>query len=152
MINLDQIELHDDTNNLIVEVFRLNGLLIATADRLVSKFGLTGARWQVLGAIAQAGEPATVSTLAKNMGLTRQSVQRLVNDMSRDRMVELRTNPNHKRAKLVVMTKKGEVAFEAALKLQGPWVAALSKGISSKQLVEAQRVLATIGERLLNAE
>lgn len=147
-MNSENVVLNKETNNLIVEVFRLNGLLLSTADQLVSKFGLTGARWQVLGAIAQAEIPENVSRLARNMGLTRQSVQRIVNEMVADGMLELLDNPHHKRAKLVSMTKKGEVAFEAAIKLQWPWVKELSKGISKKRLIDALDVLQTIGKRL----
>lgn len=136
------------TNDLIVEVFRLNGLLVMTADKLVSKFGLTGARWQVLGAIVLSGTPETVARLARNMGLARQSVQRVVNEMVAEGMLVLRDNPHHQRAKLVGLTKKGEAAFEAALELQEPWVRALSAGISKKRLVDAREVLASIGKRL----
>jgi DNA-binding MarR family transcriptional regulator len=136
------------TNDLIVEVFRLNGLLIATADKLVSRFGLTGARWQVLGAIVMSGTPETVARLARNMGLTRQSVQRVVNEMVAEGMLAFRDNPHHQRAKLVEMTRKGEAAFAAALELQEPWVRGLSAGISKKRLVDTRDVLAAIGKRL----
>ena len=37
---------------LVIEVFRLNGDLLAAGDALVGDLGLTSARWQVLGAIA----------------------------------------------------------------------------------------------------
>ena len=137
-----------ETNDLIVEVFRLNGLLISTADRLVSRFGLTGARWQVLGAIAMADTPETVSRLARNMGLTRQSVQRVVNEMVAEGMLSFRENPHHQRSRLVELTEYGEEAFEAALKLQVPWVKALSKGIGKKSLIEAREVLLSIRRRL----
>ena len=131
-----------------MEVFRLNGLLLATADRLVSKFGLTGARWQVLGAIVKLGVPETTARLARNMGLTRQSVQRVVNEMVSEGMLTFEENPHHKRSKLVIMTPKGERAFERALELQGPWVKALSAGISKQRMVEAREVLAALGAKL----
>ena len=120
MIKVQSKSLNHETNDLIVEVFRLNGLLLATADRLVSKFGLTGARWQVLGAIVKLGVPETTARLARNMGLTRQSVQRVVNEMVSEGMLTFEENPHHKRSKLVIMTPKGERAFERALELQGP--------------------------------
>lgn len=139
---------NQETNDLIVEVFRLNGLLLSTADKLVSKFGLTGARWQVLGAIAKAGVPETTARLARNMGLTRQSVQRVVSEMVAEGMLCLEENPHHKRSKLVLMTPKGERAFEQALELQVPWVKALSEGISKKRLIEAREVLVELGVKL----
>jgi len=39
--------------NLILEIFRVNGLLLAAGDRLTRDLGLTSARWQVLGALAE---------------------------------------------------------------------------------------------------
>ena len=147
-MDLENVLLNEETNRLIVQVFRLNGQLISTADNLVSKFGLTGARWQVLGAIAQSQVPETVSRLARNMGLTRQSVQRIVNEMVAEDMLQLSDNPHHKREKLLTMTGKGEKAFQAALELQGPWVKDLSAGISKKRLVDALDVLQIIGKRL----
>ncbi len=150
MIGVSDKKLNQETNDLIVEVFRLNGLLLTTADKLVSKFGLTGARWQVMGAIAQVGVPETTARLARNMGLTRQSVQRVVNEMVAEGMLTLQENPHHKRSKLVVMTAKGEKAFQQAIDLQGPWVKALSKGISKKRLKEAKEILTILGSRLNN--
>lgn len=148
MLSYDESLPNKETNDLIVEVFRLNGLLIATADKLVSKFGITGARWQVLGAIVMSRSPETVARLARNMGLSRQSVQRVVNEMAEEGMLRFRDNPHHQRAKLIEMTSKGEAIFNAALELQIPWVKALSEGISKKRLVEAQDVLVAIRKRL----
>ncbi|WP_372747845.1 MarR family winged helix-turn-helix transcriptional regulator [Litorivivens sp.] len=147
-MDLKRVALNKEANSLIVQVFRLNGLLLHTADNLVSKFGLTGARWQVLGAIARAGQPETISSIARNMGLTRQSVHRVVREMEAEGMLAFSDNPLHKRAKLVMMTKKGEAAFLAALELQGPWVKALSDGISKQRLVDANEVLQAISKRL----
>ena len=148
MLTVDGALLNKETNDLIVEVFRLNGILLTTADKLVSKFGLTGARWQILGAVVLAGKPETVSRLARNMGLTRQSVQRVVNEMVEEGILSLVENPHHRRSGLIFMTKKGEKTFEAALQLQGPWVKALSEGISKKRLVDARDVLESIRRRL----
>ena len=66
---------------LVLEIFRLNGRLLTAGDRLIADVGLTSARWQVLGAIHYADEPQTVSWLARSMGLTRQAVQRIVNEL-----------------------------------------------------------------------
>ncbi|HET8881054.1 MAG TPA: MarR family transcriptional regulator [Solimonas sp.] len=140
--------LNKPTNDLIVEVFRLNGALLQTADRLVSKFGITSARWQVLGAIGLPAVPETVARLARNMGLSRQSVQRVVNEMVDEDMLCLMENPHHQRAKLVTMTDKGRKAFEAAVKLQEPWVKALSAGLNKSRINDARDVLETLRKRL----
>jgi DNA-binding MarR family transcriptional regulator len=133
---------------LVLAVFRLNGQLLAAGDRLVADLGLTSARWQVLGAIALAPSPQPVAWLARNMGLNRQGVQRLVNEMRDDGLVELRPNPHHRRAHLVVLTRHGQDAFAAATALQVPWANALAKGIASEDLVAAGQALKLLSERL----
>lgn len=104
----------DRLNHLVLEVFRLNGVLLAAGDALVAPFQLTSARWQVLGAIVLGGAPLPVAHIARNMGLTRQGVQRLVNEMAASGLVELADNPHHSRAKLVRLTPAGEAAYAAA--------------------------------------
>jgi hypothetical protein len=68
----------DETvDDVIVSVFRLNGYLIDAGNRLVMDIGLTSAWWQVLGALAMSPVPLPVAHIARNMGLSRQAVQRV---------------------------------------------------------------------------
>ena len=103
---------------LIIEIFRLNGRLLAAGDALVADLGLTSARWQVLGPIAQSPVPLPVAHIARNMGLTRQAVQRLANELEGDGLVRFAPNPHHQRAKLVLLTARGKSAYDAAMKRQ----------------------------------
>lgn len=133
---------------LVLEVFRLNGRLLAAGDRLVGEAGLTSARWQVLGAIHLAGQPQTVSWLARSMGLTRQAVQRIVNELEALGLLAFRTNPSHRRAQLVQLTRKGQDAYAAADRLQRPWINRLAKGLDQIHVEQAIGVLATLRSRL----
>jgi DNA-binding MarR family transcriptional regulator len=137
---------------LILEVFRLNGRLISTGDRLISDLKLTSARWQVLGAAALAPSPQPVAWLARSMGLHRQGVQRIVNELVAEGVVVLEENPHHRRAKLVRLTGKGEQLFEAASRRQKPWAKRLAKGLPPKTIAAAHDVLRTLHERLELAE
>lgn len=133
---------------LILDVFRLNGSLLVAGDRLVADLGLTSARWQILGAITQAERPESVAWLARSMGLHRQGVQRIVNELERDGIVEFKPNPHHKRAHLVLLTAKGRKLYADAMKLQAPWVNALADGLKLKDLETTRRVIEQIRERL----
>jgi DNA-binding MarR family transcriptional regulator len=135
-------------SELIVAVFRLNGRLLVSGDRLVASLGLTSARWQVLGAIAFARTPEPVARLARNMGLNRQGVQRIVGELAAEGFLELKDNPHHRSAKLVVMTAKGLKAFDAAMRLQTPWVNMLGEGFDAKSIEKAGRVLEELRQRL----
>lgn len=147
----DQARLHRAVTDLVIEVFRLNGDLLAAGDALVADLGLSSARWQVLGAIALSPVPAPVAHLARNMGLTRQAVQRLVDEMRCDGLVSLAANPHHRRAMLVVMTGKGEAAYQAALARQEGWAGALVAGLSPDGIEAAGDLLRELQQRLRNS-
>lgn len=90
--------------------FRLNGQFLAIAEELAVPAGLTAAWWQVLGAILQ--EPLPVAGIARAMGITRQSVQRIADIVADRGLAEYQPNPAHRRAKLVALTEDGRAAVE----------------------------------------
>ena len=129
-------------------MFRLNGRLLAAGDRLVAKLDLTSARWQVLGAVALSDRPMPVAWLARSMGLNRQGVQRIVNELHKDGFVEFRPNPNHRRAHLVILTERGRSAYDAADAIQRPWAEALAKGLAPGDIEATTRLVSTVRKRL----
>src|SRR5216117_1220112 len=118
----------------ILDLFRLNGLLLTAGDRLVARVGLTSARWQILGAIVAAERPQPVAWLARDLEANRQNVQRIINDLHREGLVAFETNPHHRRAQLVMLTDKGRQAFDAAMRLQAPWINSRSDGLLVKDI------------------
>jgi DNA-binding MarR family transcriptional regulator len=139
------LKLHEDDirpiDQLIVTIFRVSGSLLEGGGRLVDDIGLTPAWWQVLGALALSPVPLTVPQIARNIGLTRQSVQRFVDLLEKKGFVRLDCNPHHRRAKLVAMTDAGEVVYLEAQKRQRPWGERLSDGLSKEELETAVAVL-----------
>lgn len=133
---------------LVVEVFRLNGRLLAAGDRLVAPLGLTSARWQVLGAVAMTASPEPVARLARTMGLNRQGVQRIVDEMQGEGWVAFTPNPHHRRAKLVVLTKAGAALYAQATGLQVPWADGLGAGLDASSIGAAARLLRDLRLRL----
>lgn len=95
-------------SGIAVTTFRLNGEVLELAERLARPAGLTAAWWQVLGAVL-AG-PLTVSGIAREMGITRQSVQRVADLLVERGLAEYRDNPHHRRARLVAGTDAGRDA------------------------------------------
>jgi DNA-binding MarR family transcriptional regulator len=135
-------------SNLMLDFFRLNSLILTAGDRLVAPLGLTSARWQVLGAIVAAERPQPVAWLARNLGANRQNVQRIVNDLASDGLLAFEANPHHRRAQLVVLSDKGRRAFEAAMRLQVPWVNGLSDGLAVKDIEAVSRVFTALRQKL----
>ncbi len=118
----------------VLEVFKLSGSLVAEGDKITSVHGLSSARWKVLGALTNSEEPITVPQIARSMGQTRQAVQRLVEVMHDDDLLELHDNPNHKRAKLVALSEKGKKASLAIMKDQIPWANNCADQLDAKEL------------------
>lgn len=133
---------------LMLDLFRLNSLVVMAGDRLVAPLGLTSARWQVLGAIVAAERPEPVAWLARDLGANRQNVQRIINDLQREGLVTFAPNPHHKRAQLIVLTEKGQRAFKSAMELQEPWVNKLAGGVATKDLETVRRVILTLRKTL----
>lgn len=90
-------------------VFRLNGQLVAVAERLAQPAGLKAAWWQVLGAVLD--DPLPVADIARSIGVTRQSVQRVADLLVEHHLAEYAPNPAHRRAKLLRPTDKGRAAI-----------------------------------------
>jgi DNA-binding MarR family transcriptional regulator len=86
-------------------VFRLNGQFLGVAEELARPAGLTAARWQVLGAVL--ATPLPVAGIARTMGITRQSVQRIADLLVEQGLAEYVPNPAHRRAKLLRPTPDG---------------------------------------------
>ncbi|KQO76387.1 MarR family transcriptional regulator [Methylobacterium sp. Leaf88] len=147
-----QAHLREAWSGLVIEVFRINGELLAAGDTLVGDLGLTSARWQVLGAIALSPVPLPVAHIARNMGLTRQAVQRLVDEMRTDGLVRLEPNPHHRRAMLVVATERGEVAYRVAIERQERWTDTLAAGLSPEAFEAASTLLREMRERIERSE
>jgi DNA-binding MarR family transcriptional regulator len=136
---------------LILETFRLNGRLLAAGDALVRDLGLTSARWQVLGAVAMSPVPLPVSHIARNMGLSRQGVQRVADELEARGIVRFAPNPHHRRARFVLLTERGSALYEAAAERQGPWAAALADSLSAEAIEAATELLRTLRDRLEGA-
>ncbi len=132
--------------DLVLEVFRLNGRLLAAGDALCTPLGLTSARWQVLGAIDDG--PLPVSAIARGMGLTRQSVQRTVDVLAREGLVETLPNPEHKRAYLVALTEPGRDRLDDVTRLQERWAAEVADGLDPADLAATTRLLTVLRDRL----
>lgn len=138
----------DAATAVVLEIFRVNGLVLADGNRLAVAEGLTAARWQVLGAVALAGRPLTVPQIARRMGLTRQAVQESVNRLLAEALVEARDNLDHRRSPLIGLTALGSQKYTAVDQRQARWINELAVGLQITDLAAAAHVLRDLGDRL----
>jgi DNA-binding MarR family transcriptional regulator len=127
-------------------VFRLNGLILATGDRLAAPAGQTSARWQVMGVVDH--EPLTVAEVARRMGLRRQSVQRTADRLVAAGAAAHLDNPSDRRARLLTLTPAGRRSLRVVEAAQGAWARDLGNAVGLQPLLAAEATLARIVELL----
>lgn len=135
----------DAFSMLVVQIFRLNGLLLSAGDALAEPAGQTSARWRVLAAVEE--KPASVAQIARRWGFARQSVQRVADVLVHDGLAVYEENPNHRRAQLLVLTPEGRTALRRIQSAQSAWANALGEEIGEAELREASAIL----DRVLRA-
>ncbi len=123
---------------LVLEVFRVNRLLLDAGDRLTRSLGLSSARWQVLGVVEHG--PIPVAHVARVMGLARQSVQQTADALEAEGLIVYRDNPHHRRARLMIMTPKGHAALDEVRVRQADW----ANEIASEQTLADVRTAVAI--------
>ncbi|AYC39681.1 MarR family winged helix-turn-helix transcriptional regulator [Streptomyces griseorubiginosus] len=127
-------------------VFRLNGQFLSVADELAAPAGLTAAWWQVLGAVL--GQPLPVAGIAREMGITRQSVQRIADLLVERGLAEYRPNPAHRRAKLLAPTEAGRAAVQRINPGHEALADRLAQAFGEAELGEAVSVLERLSKVL----
>lgn len=132
---------------LIADVYELAGHSRRTSETLARALGQTTARWHVLSVLSD--QPRTVAAAARRLGLARQSVQRVVDDLVDTGQVQLRDNPDHARAPLVALTEAGQRTLTALTRHGDEHRSALldQAQVEAGDLLTARSVLA----RLLHA-
>jgi DNA-binding MarR family transcriptional regulator len=130
---------------LILESFRFHGQILTAGDQLTRELGLTSALWQALGSIDEA--PLSMAQIARNMGLTRQSVRRSIQVLVEKGFVEFQENPDHRRAKLAALTEQGRVILEKVTKIYTDWSNRIAQDLSESELTAATHVLNTLHKR-----
>jgi len=96
----------------VVALFQANGKMLEWGDAFTTPFGLTSARWQILGAIAWAGQKQTAPQIAEQMGVSRQGAQKQLNLLADDGLIEKLPNPSHQRSPHYHLTEKGRLVFD----------------------------------------
>lgn len=127
--------------DLVLSIFRLNGLLIAEGDKMTNELGLTSARWKVLGVVALSSAGLTVPGIARVLGQSRQAVQRITDVMVEDKLLAYVPNPKHKRSVLVTLTDNGKQAYNDLREVQDPWAIRNTEDIPQEELDTALRLV-----------
>jgi DNA-binding MarR family transcriptional regulator len=127
---------------LVAAVYRAAGALRRHGDLVAAAAGQTQARWQVLS-VASAGD-WTVPRIAHELGISRQAVQRVADELLRDGLAIAEPNPYHRRSPLLRLTGDGCAALAAITEAAAAWHAELDAAIGPEDAAAARRVLAAL--------
>ena len=95
----------DEMALLIADVYEAAGVLRRWGESVAAAEGQTQSRWQVVSVVSDV--PLTVPSAARRLGISRQAVQRTVNELADDGLVRLAPNPDHRTAALIELTDRG---------------------------------------------
>lgn len=129
----------------IADIYEAAGALRQRGDRIAAVAGQTQARWQVLSVLSE-GE-WTVPRAARRLGVTRQAVQRTVDQLRADALIESEVNPDHQSSPLMRPTPAGRAALAAITTAADDW-----KEIAATELTEDDlRAARTVLQALITA-
>jgi DNA-binding MarR family transcriptional regulator len=136
--------------DIVMMVFRLDGMFMKAADRIAGPAGLTSARWRVLGAVLHEGH--TVAEISRQMGLARQSVQPTADLLVRDGFAAFVDNPRHKSAKLLVATDRGLALVASIAGRQAQWASAVGAALEPAMLKTGHALINQLVEAVDHAD
>jgi DNA-binding MarR family transcriptional regulator len=134
----------------VADIYELAGLLRRHGDLMAQALGQSQARWQVLSVAAEDGW--TVPRIAERLGITRQAVQRVVDDLAGDGQVELLDNPAHQRSPVVALTSTGRRTLAAITASAHSWHLEVTAGVSAAQLDRVHREVGDLLGRVRDVE
>lgn len=109
--------------------------------------GLTGAQSRNISHLLQGGA-MTISDLAFDRGVSRQSVQVAISALVELGYIRFVDNPRHKRSKLLHVTELGRTRFQAAQKAEHDVLKSVFPDLGEEDVEATTRVLLSIRESL----
>ena len=100
----------EDVEHLYSELFEAASVGRQHGEGIAALVGQTQSRWQTLWTIGAA--PLTVPQVARRLGVSRQHILRLANDLESEGLVEFHANPDHKTSPLLALTARGRSVLD----------------------------------------
>jgi DNA-binding MarR family transcriptional regulator len=126
---------------LVEAVHRTSPTLAWSLQCSLQPASIRPARWQVLQSVAEAQEPRTVPYIARNLALSRQAVQRVVNEIAAQGLVALGENPHHARAKVLRLTAKGRERYEEGRRIYDGWLSSIATQLGPEDIAAGIAIL-----------
>lgn len=134
----------DQFNDVFNSAVRLNNTVLAMRNNLVRDLGLTSGRWQVLDEAHSGAPVSTASSISRKLGLSRQAVQRIVNDLEKLGMISSHAQSEDKRAYQIAVEAKGIAALVEARSRLRRWAEAFNDSQELEMRTEATDLVLAI--------
>ncbi|SED88662.1 DNA-binding transcriptional regulator, MarR family [Streptomyces sp. 2112.3] len=145
----------EELTDRLTEVFDLVGPLYRRTQRKVeqdvSVEGLSVGVRVVLNLLREQG-PMTVPQMGRAQALSRQFVQRMVNDATAHGLVESAPNPAHKRSSLIQLTEQGRFAITTVIDRERAVLRQVGGDLTDAEVDACLRVLSRLLELLGNVD
>ncbi|WP_030728708.1 MarR family winged helix-turn-helix transcriptional regulator [Streptomyces sp. NRRL S-237] len=136
----------DEMALLVADVFEAAGVLRRSGEAIAATEGQTQARWQLLSVVSE--EPLTVARAARRLGIARQGVQRVANDLVREDLAVFRPNPDHRGSPLLALTPHGRRVLDKITRRATEVHRTLAADIPVDEIIRARALLHRLVERV----
>jgi DNA-binding MarR family transcriptional regulator len=124
---------------IVADVYELAGRFRANGETIARSIGQTQARWQVLSAAS--ADPRTVPQIARRLGVSRQNVQRIADQLVAEHWASFQANPDHRGSPHLVLTRRGRAALDQLTRTAESHHAKLARKLSTADMKLIQRGL-----------
>ncbi|MFV8321068.1 MarR family winged helix-turn-helix transcriptional regulator [Mycobacterium sp. 23] len=129
----------DDIALLVADIYEAAGALRKSGEAVAKTEGQTQARWQLLSVIS--GDATSVPRAARRLGVSRQGVQRIANNLVDDGLAQWRSNPDHRSSPLLQLTATGRRALSSITDRASAAQRSLTADIEADDIRTARNVL-----------
>ncbi|MEV6583226.1 MarR family winged helix-turn-helix transcriptional regulator [Streptomyces sp. NPDC051582] len=136
----------DEMALLVADVYETAGLLRRSGEAIAATEGQTQARWQVMSVVCE--DSLTVARAARRLGIARQGVQRVANDLVRENLAVFQPNPDHRGSPLLTLTAEGQRVLGTITTRAAEVHRALTADIPVDEIVRARTLLRRIIEQV----
>jgi DNA-binding MarR family transcriptional regulator len=131
---------------LVADVFETAGVLRRWGEETAALAGQSQARFQLLSVLSDG--PMTVPAAARRLGVSRQAVQRVANDLVDEGLAVQEPNPGHRTSPLVALTEQGaRTCTDISTRARTAHRETLGD-LDSAQIEETRRLLRTLVDRI----
>jgi DNA-binding MarR family transcriptional regulator len=127
---------------LVARVFQAAGEMRRKGESIAAQVGQTQARWQLLSVLSEG--QWTVPDAARALGVTRQGVQRIADELVAEGLLQYAPNPRHQRSPLVQLTAKGRDVLAKITTAARRANQTLARMFTAEELDRARAVLSRI--------